>query len=221
MTTIGFAMIRLLTALLFLLLAAPAWALPPFLDGNASRRLEFDIVRHGETIGIHSLAFSNRAGTVEVEFRVNVLVTLLSIPVYRYEQHGTEVWEGDTLKSLVAKSNDNGTVHSVRAERHGARIRVVTNRETLDIAEMPTMTLWRAIPPHVTQAIDPTDGKPSPVFATDKGWETITVRGAPIRAHRWAWDGEMKRQLWYDESGALVQMHVTGSDGSDIYYVLR
>ncbi|WP_173983882.1 DUF6134 family protein [Magnetospirillum sp. SS-4] len=211
----------LLVASVLLPAAMPALALPPFLDGAASRRLDFDIIRHGETIGSHSMAFSTRQGVTEVEFKVRVRVKILSITAYRYDQHGVEVWDGDRLTSLSADTDDDGDVYKVRAERHGDRLRVTSNDTVAEYSEMPVLNLWRVVPPQASQVLDPTDGKPTPIAAADNGWETITVRGNPVRAQRWTWDGDLKRQLWYDDSGRLLQVHVKGSDGSDIYYVLK
>ncbi|TAN59722.1 MAG: hypothetical protein EPN20_14655 [Magnetospirillum sp.] len=199
--------------------ALPTMAAPPLPDG--SRSLAFDIIRHGETIGSHSLVFNQRQGMTEVRIDVSVKVTVLSFTAYRFEQHGTEVWVGNRLKTLAIDSDDNGSRHRVVADLVHGKLRTVVDGNTADYPEMPPATLWRAVPAATTVVLDPTDGRPTFISTTDAGWETISVRGQPTRARHWTWDGELKRDLWYDGNDTLVQVRVMGDDGSEVIYVLR
>ena len=182
----------------------------------------FDIIRQGQTIGQLSQSLSARPdGLTEIHIRISVTVTVFAFTAYRFEQTAQEVWEGDRLKSLVAESDDNGQRYKVASELIQGKLRTTVNGQTTDYPEMPPASLWRPIPASATQVLDPTDGKPSPISTTDTGWEAITVRGKPLRARHVIWNGELKRDLWYDASGALVQSHLKGDDGSDVLYVLR
>lgn len=203
------------------LLADPAKATPAFLDGSSPHSLAFDIIRHGETIGSHSLAFTQHRGLTEVHIDISVKVTVFTLTAYHFEQHGVEVWDGDRLKTLSIDSDDNGEKHAVAAELVRGKLRTTADGQTADYPAIPPASLWRAVPASTTSVLDPTDGKPSTISTTDAGWETVMVRGKPTRAHHWIWGGELKRDLWYDTSDLLVQVRVIGDDGSEIFYVLR
>lgn len=182
----------------------------------------FDIIRHGQTIGqLSQSLFPRPGGLTEVQIRISVKVTVFTFTAYRFEQTETEIWEGDRLKSLMADSDDNGDRYKVASELVQGKLRTTVNGQTTDYPEMPPASLWRPIPKTATLVLDPTDGKPTALATTDAGWETITVRGKPLRARHVIWSGEMNRDLWYDASGALVQSHLKGDDGSDVVYVLR
>ncbi len=210
-----------LTLFALALMATPAMAAPAFLDGSPTQSLAFDIIRRGETIGSQSLVFRQHQGVTEVHIDVSVKVTALSFTTYRFEQHGTEIWDGDRFKTLNMESDDNGERHNVVAELVQGKLRTTVDGKSADYPEMPPASLWRAVPPTTAVVLDPVDGTPTPISTTDAGWETITVRGKPIRAHHWIWGGEMKRDLWYDANDALVQIHIMGDDGSQVVYVLR
>ena len=207
--------LRLAVLLVLLCLAAPS------ARGDTETR-NFDIIRQGQTIGRLTQSLSTRpGGLTEIRIQVSVKVTVFAFTAYRFEQTETEIWEGDRLKSLVAESDDNGERHKVASELVQGKLRTTVDGQTSDYPEMPPASLWRPTLSSTTQVLDPTDGKPTAISSTEAGWETITVRGAPLRARHIRWDGELKRDLWYDASDALVQSHLKGDDGSDVVYVLR
>jgi hypothetical protein len=202
------------------LLASPVLAAQTLADG-ATHSVAFDIIRHGETIGDHFLVFTRRGGLTEVRIDISVKVTVFSLTAYRFEQHGTETWDGNQLKMLSIDSDDNGDKTTVTVEPTHGKLRTTVNGKTTLLPEMPLATLWRAVPPATRLVLDPTDGSPTNISTSDAGWETITIRGKPVRARHWVWGGELQRDLWYDTTDTLVQVRVKGDDGSEVTYVLR
>ncbi len=211
-------LLRLILAAAVTLLAFPAKASMAVPEQQTQL---FDIVRHGDIIGTHSLVFRHLPGRVEVTIDISVRVTVFTFTAYRFEQHGSEIWENGRFKSMTMNTDDNGDVFKVRTEATGGHLKTTVNGKTADYDPMPPATLWRPIPVQPTWVLDPTDGKPTKISVTDLGMETITVRGKPAQARRLRWDGDLKRNLWHDSTGMLVQVHVLGDDGSDIYYVLK
>lgn len=212
---------RLCLLALFALFAVEAAADTTFPEDAPSHHLAFDIRRHDDIIGTHTMAFHNRQGRIEIDTHISVKVTVFTLVAYRFEQHGGEVWEGGRLKSLAMTTDDNGDRFKVAAESSGTRLKVTVNGESALHDAMPLATLWKPTPLQTTQVLDPVDGKPTRISVSDLGQETITVRGKPTATRHLRWDGELKRNLWYDSTGMLVQVHVKGDDGSDIYYILK
>ncbi len=212
---------RALAVMLLFAGGGSAAAAPAFLDAAVAQTLSYAIVRNGETIGTHSFAFRHRPGTTEVTVDASIRVRVLSVTAYYFEQHGIEVWEGDRLKALTFSTDDDGQKHKVASEAKAGKLLVTVDGQTMEADEMPPASLWRLPPPHATQLLDPFDGKPARVTAIDAGEDVVPVRGKATRARHWVWDGEMKRDLWYDAADTLVQVRIKGDDGSDIYYVLK
>lgn len=213
--------LRLALTLAISISAASAEAETTFPDGAGPQSLVFEIRRHGDVIGSHALSFRQLHGRTEVTIDISVKVTVFTLVAYRFEQHGTEIWDGGKLKSLTIDTDDNGEIFKVVTTASGGKLRAVVNGEATEYESMPLATLWRPAPLNSTRLLDPTDGKPSKITISDLGEEAIAVRGKSTQARHWRWDGDLKRNLWFDSTGMLVQVHVKGDDGSDIYYILK
>ena len=148
-------------------------------------------------------------------------VTALAVPVYTFEQHGVETWEGDRFKALSLNTNDDGDKFQLRAEAVQGRLQIQVNGKASEEQDMPPATLWHVVPAKAGFVLDPVDGKPSRVVVLDRGEDTIPVRGAPTVTRHWVWDGDLKRELWFDAADTLVQVLIKGDDGSNVYYVLK
>ncbi|WP_146747780.1 DUF6134 family protein [Paramagnetospirillum kuznetsovii] len=209
---------RHLVAALLTLLAVPAMAEPGF---PPPQTLSFDIIRHDDIIGSHTIAVTQNQGRHEITIDVKVAVTVFGIVAYRFKQHGVEYWDGGKLKSLSFETNDNGDKFNVTGEASPGYIKIAANAETFHYGMLPLTTMWRPAPLAATQILDPSDGKSYKIAVTDLGMETISVRGQLVQARHWRWDGEFKRDLWYDATGALIQGHIVGDDGSDVYLRLK
>lgn len=214
---------RLAAAALLMLLALPASAAPAFLAAKPEQTLSFAIVRNGEVIGSHSYTFRTRAdgGTI-VTIHASIRVSILMVTAFSFEQHGTELWEGDHLRAMDFFTDDDGLRHKVEAEVSRGRMTVaVDGKPPVSHPEMLPATLWHIPNMQTAMVLDPADGDATPVKTTMIGEEVITVRGRPLKAQHWVWDGGLKRDLWYDGNQALVQVRIKGDDDSDVFYVLK
>ncbi|MBI3445687.1 MAG: hypothetical protein HY055_10070 [Magnetospirillum sp.] len=214
---------RLTAALVMLLPALPAAAMPAFLSARADQTLTYSVVRNGETIGSHSYTFRTRpdGGTV-VTIHATIRVSILMVTAYSFEQHGTELWENDHLKAMDFFTDDDGLRHKVEAEVSRSRMTVsVDGKPPVYHPEMLPATLWHIPSPQTNIVLDPADGDATPIKTSYAGEDTITVRGRPLKAQHWVWDGGLKRDLWYDGNQALVQVRIKGDDDSDVFYVLK
>jgi hypothetical protein len=211
-----------IAALVLLVSATAAAAMPPFLANQAEQSLSFSVTRNGGAIGYHNFLFRPRKGGFEVRVEADIRVSVLLIPFFVYEQRGVEIWENGRLKSMDYVTNDDGARHAVKAEAAGGRMRVsVDGQPPTSHPEMVPGSLWYPLGPGTTTMLDPGDGSPTPLTVQMLGEDTIMVRGKPTRTTRWLWDDGLRRELWYDADLALVQVWIRGDDGSDIYYNLK
>ncbi len=90
-----------------MLAARPAFAGLPIPRGDS---LGFRIMRHGSEIGTHVVNFDSDGDMLRVQTAVDVLVTLLTIPVARYHHRSTETWQGMTLVGMAGRQS--GTVNT-------------------------------------------------------------------------------------------------------------
>ena len=123
------------------LLARPASAALPVPPGDV---LAFRLIRHGSEIGRHILTFERRGDALTVRVAVNVVVTVLSIPIVRYSHRVVESWQDGRLVALDGQTDKNGDVQWVKASRTDAGLEVLGSKTDRYIAPEPAIgtTYW-------------------------------------------------------------------------------
>jgi hypothetical protein len=221
MRTIGRLVVLVLSALV-------AW--PAAADTNElalasfppAGRLDYRVIRDGDDIGTQSVEFIRKDNDLIVRTRVNIVVTLLGIPVYRFTHAAEEQWQNGQLTGFASKSNDDGEPRTVALKREGDRLRGTYNKKTVDLpATVIPASLWHPATVHQTMLLDPIKGRDRQVAVADKGLETIKIKGQPIQAHHYSMTGQIERDIWYGPDGQVVQVRFPGKDGSQIQVVLR
>ena len=208
---------HLIAATLAMVVAQPALALPV-----PNQPLAFTVLRNGEPVGTNTITFQQTPAGLQVDVKTAIVVKITVIPVYRFEHEGHEVWQGDHLISLRSITNDDGTPHHLSVDAKGDGLDVKGDGYTGPAAmgAIPG-SLWNPTVPLQSVLLNSLDGKLMKVATKDLGEETVTVRGAAAKAHHYSVDGDLKRDLWYNSDGTLVQIHLKAKDDSDILYVLR
>lgn len=182
-------------------LAAAADSVP------ASGRLGFDVIRKGKDIGDYVLTFK-RAGnalTVNVSTDVSVKVPVIGVSAYTFQQNSTEKWNGDRLRALASKTNDNGKPHDI----------------SVGASSLIPASLWNADIVSSRQVLNTIDGSTDPISVRNLGNDTIATGHGNVQATHYAISGGLNRELWFDGSGRLVHVRFAAEDGSRIDYVLR
>ena len=206
----------------FLVAALCALFLVPAARAAVPDALHFTVLRDGDAVGHHTVAFHQQAQDLDVTIDTDVVVKIIIVPVYRFTHHDEEVWRGGRLVSLTSKTDDDGTPHhlTVAADAAGLAVTGDDKPSRLPPATVPA-SLWN--PATVTQAtlLNTLNGSAMAVKVADLGTETVTVHGQPRSAHHYALTGDLARELWYDADGTLVQVRFKAKDDSDIRYVLQ
>ena len=66
---------------------------------------QFTITRNGKKVGTHTLAFSSEENRLSVAVESNIKVTILKIPVFRFNYVSTELWANNQLMNVTARTN--------------------------------------------------------------------------------------------------------------------
>jgi hypothetical protein len=185
-------------------------------------RLDYKVVREGDDIGTQSVEFIRNGDHLTVRTHVNIVVTVLGIPVFRFTHEAEEQWQKGQLTAFKSKSNDDGEPRDVALKLDGDRLRGTYNGRTLDLpASLIPASLWRPDTVQQTVLLDPIKGRDRQVAVTDKGVEKLKIRGQVLDAHHYAMTGQIVRDIWYGPDGQIVQVHFPAKDGSQIQVVLR
>jgi hypothetical protein len=185
-----------------------------------SRTMAFQLVRHGDVIGKHTLDFLISGDTLTVQIAVDVLYKFGPIPLVRYTHHSSEVWRDGRIASLDAHTNKNGTELHMSARRIAAGLQVEGSGARPYIAPedaLPT-TYWNARMLYVPM-IGTQDGLLVHPKVTEKPMEQIRVAsGALTPAQCYSLTGDLVLDLWYDAEERWMSMRFTVGDGSVIRY---
>jgi hypothetical protein len=195
-------------------LARAALPVPP---GNA---LSFRIMRKGDRIGTHSLTFSQSGETLTISVKVEIVVKIGPIPVFRYNHDNQEVWTGTALQGFDSKTNDDGKAAFGRMQRSAAGFQVEGSRGGLYTAPPNTLvaTHWNKAELEAPM-VNPQNGELLKLTTVPKGEELVALAsGAKVKASRFALEGDQPLELWYDEAGTWTALLFKGQDGTPIAY---
>jgi len=200
--------------------ATAALAGPALGDPNTAS-IDFAVMRNGAQIGTNRIKVGHDGARTTVQSITHVAINLGFLTLYKYDQTETERWEDGRLMAMNSKTDDNGTEHSAVAKAKDGRIVVRADDKTTDAPpDAVPLTLWSASVVDSDLALNPKDGTVQPLKVVDRGSETVVVQGKPRAAHHYQLVTTYPQEVWYDESGQLVQVELKGSDGSTIRYQL-
>src|SRR5262245_1434552 len=161
-------------------------------------RLDYKVVREGDDIGTQTVEFIRNGDRLTVRTHVNILVTILGVPIFRFTHEAEEQWQNGQLTAFRSKSDDDGEPRNVALKLQGDRLRGTYNGRTVDLpASLIPASLWRPDTVEQTVLLDPIRGRDRQVTVVDKGIEKVNVRGQMVDAHHYAMSGQITRDIWY------------------------
>jgi hypothetical protein len=182
--------------------------------------IRFQVLRNGAPVGEHTVEFRRQGDTLIVDTRFDLKVQMLFVTAYRYEYRASDTWRNGCLNGMEVVVNDDGDRHHVNAVADGDRLVIDGPRGRTDVAnEIYPTHHWNAGVLGADRVLNTITGRVAEVDIIDKGMETVSVNGESRPARRYAYSGELRTEVWYDERGRWVKMRFAGADGSTIEYV--
>jgi len=209
-----------------LLVGSPATSQATQSASNASVRqlsYEYDILRDGRTVGSHSVRIQSDDEHTRVTSRSSIEIGWLGLTLYRFEYEAEEVWDGQGLRRLVSRVDDDGERLEIAGNRHGDRFQwAVNDAEPVNHA-MPVFPTnhWNAGVLSQSQVLNTLTGGINSVSIQPQP-EVRPVSDLPQgETRQYRYDGELQLDAWYDERGHWLGMRFEGRDGSTIEYRCR
>ncbi len=177
----------------------------------------YQVTRSGSVIGEQRLTFDRRGDSLTVITDAKIDVKLLGLSLYGFDQHIEEVWQGGQMVSFTSVADDDGTNKKTDMARSGDKLTGTYNGKQREapFGIFPS-SFWNADSVKQKQIIDTSRGKVRTVTIADKGVEAVALPYGQVKAHHYSVDGDMKRELWYDEKGVLVAGELQAKDGSTV-----
>jgi hypothetical protein len=207
----------LLTGLVATLIGLP----PAFAVIPPTRRIAFKVSRKGDPMGSHNLSFATEGPDVVVDVAIDLKVTLLAIPVFRYTHRNRERWRDGKLIAIDSQTDEDGDKLFCRgkATAQGFAVEGSAGNRVFPV-EVMTTSWWN---PEVTkrrELLNTQDGAALAIGVTPRGPERVPTAAGEIPAERFDIAGEVPLELWYDADKVLARIRFKAKrDGSVIDYV--
>jgi Domain of unknown function (DUF6134) len=182
--------------------------------------IRFEVFRDGARVGTHTVTFRRSGADLIVETQFDVEVDVLFITAYRYVYRATDIWRDGCLVDMRASVDDNGDRHSVTATLDGNVLRVTgpSGEQDAPLGTFPTHH-WNAGVLASDRVLNTITGRLDDVDIVDQGIDYVRVNGSPHEARHYAYTGDLRTNIWYDQRDRWVKMRFTNRDGSTIDYV--
>lgn len=190
----------------------------------ASQRIwDFDVYLDDDLVGSHSFSVADRGTDTAVSSAARFNVKLLLLNVYSYEHSAEEVWRGDCLARLSAKTNDNGDQLEVDGAAGATAFHLTRRDQSADLPQcVMTFAYWNPAILRQKSLLNPQTGEYLPVRIQSRGWETLTSGGQTLRAERYQLDaGKFQIDLWYDIGHQWVALDSKLDNGRRLRYRIK
>jgi len=195
--------------------------LTPLSAGAETRVWEFRVLLDDREVGRHRFTLRATGEQRELRSEAQFDVRLLFLSAYRYRHEALERWDGNCLRSLAARTDDNGERQTVNAAVRGGRFVVerVNGRDEHEGCVM-SFAYWNPQILKAKQLLNVQTGELLPVNVTPQGDEVLATRGEVriARRHRIS-APRLQIDLWY--AGELwVALEAPAAGGRRLRYEL-
>jgi hypothetical protein len=179
----------------------------------------FTVLKDGSPVGQHRITFDREGGRVEIREATEIEVRFATIPIYRFEHEGREVWQNGRPVRIDATTDDNGEKFAiaVRRIRHGYTRMVNGRVENFDESKN-VLAFWNKDVVNHRDFFSAIDDKTLKVRFEFLGREKIAVAGAKLDVEHYRMVGDEERDLWFDQAGRIAKVEFRRL-GADIAYL--
>ena len=96
--------------------------------GEGVRKLNFDVFLDDRAIGYHRFELAPTGNGTRIVTEAEFAVKVLRITAFAYEHRNTELWRGDCLQSMDARTDSNGKKSAVSGRTRGSAFIVASGQ---------------------------------------------------------------------------------------------
>lgn len=182
----------------------------------------FDVYLDDRRIGEHTFVLHQRPAGRELESHAEFQVKVLFVEAYRYSHLAREQWRGDCLRSLDARTVENGETTIVRGALEAGNFVVASPEAQTLPACIMTFAYWNPAMLAQQRLLNPQTGEWLDVDIRLLGRETMRVGEQAMPADHYRLEApKLKIDLWYSPAKAWLGLQSTTPEGYVIRYKLR
>ncbi|MET0660019.1 MAG: DUF6134 family protein [Steroidobacteraceae bacterium] len=193
-------------------------------DGS-TREWRFNVTLDDKPIGTHRFLMRDSGQRRELTSEARFNVRILFFDAYRYEHSARELWNGDCLERIDARTAENGKRSAVMGELQAGSFRVIRENSIDDIgACVQTFAYWNPLILKADRLLNPQTGEYVPVNVVPLGRESIAGYEQADRYRLVGKDAsatELQIELWYSLAGEWLALESRTPDGRRLRYSLE
>ena len=182
----------------------------------------FRVFLDDQEIGFHNFELTVEDGTQRVTTEAEFRVRFLFFTAYRYEHENRETWEGDCLKQIESRTDDNGRRFAVRGLRQQDRFALDVSNASVGLPDcIKTFAYWNPTILEETTLLNSQTGELLPVNVELVAEEMLDVRGEQMPATRYRLEAnDLELDIWYSDDLEWLALESTVEGGRKLRYEL-
>ena len=180
----------------------------------------FDVILNNKVIGQHTFIYKGEKTISDANFQFEYFFM-----DFNYQHTSIETWEGNCLKTISSKTNDDGDLYEVNGQSGTKQFLVTSNKKTTELP-ICIMTFAYGNPKILEQKklMNSQNGKYLDVDIQFLREENHMVMGKEIPTSLWQIEaeddgGDLLVNLWYDENMNWVSLKSKTPIGDMQYYL--
>lgn len=187
-----------------------------------ARSWDFSVMLDGENIGYHRFELTEEGQHRRVTSEAKFDVRFLFVNVFRYRHTTNEVWAGDCLREINARTQANGKKLAVSGATVEDRLLIDAGNARKEFQDcVMTFAYWNPAFLGQRKLLNAQSGEYLDVQVEDLGREKIEVRGRNVDASVYRLTAKkLELKLWYSSSDEWLALESVAKGGRIIRYEL-
>jgi hypothetical protein len=190
---------------------------------STQKTYHFKVFLDDDAIGVQRFVVSAEGTRTQIDIEAEFDVKYFFITFYSYRHTNSELWEGECLKEIRAKTNDNGESFFVEGTFKDGQLRLQTHNGKQHLKGcVKTFAYWNPAWFQSNRLLNSQTGELQPVEIQTVAEETLAVRGTPTptQHHRIISD-KFTIDLWYTMNDEWVGLQSTTQESKKLRYELQ
>ena len=186
------------------------------------RSWDFSVMLDGDKIGYHRFELFEEGERRRVTSEAKFDVRFLFVNAYRYRHVTDEVWAGDCLREIDARTQANGKKLAVNGATVGDRLVIDAGSDRNEFQNcVMTFAYWNPAFLRQPKLLNAQSGEYLDVQVEDLGREAIEVRGRKVNASVYRLKAKgLELKLWYSSDDEWLALESVANGGRIIRYEL-
>jgi hypothetical protein len=156
-------------------------------DTRPLRQWNFDVYLDDREIGFHRFRLSDSGDGLRLETRAEFQVKVLLVTAYTYDHVNTEIWRGDCLRGIEARTDANGELSHVSGVEQDGRLVVSSSAGATQLDGcVASFAYWDRRLLERKQLLNSQTGEYMPVKFQPLGAASMVIGGRRIAVQRYA-----------------------------------